>query len=275
MCRGICTLKTFTAMISPLSHVDPSAKIGQDVTIHPFAFVDADVEIGDGCEIMPYASVMRGTRMGKNNKVYQGAIVGADPQDFRWKGGESYCYIGDNNVIRESVIINRGISSQGGTRIGDGCFIFANSHVGHDSHIVGKCVLGNNVMIAGDVEIDECTILSSAVIVHEGCHVGKWALVKGGCRIGCNVPPFVIIAHNPASYYGIYAVVMRKDGDFSESDIDDAAKAYRHIYQCSTSVFNALKRIEADIDDNAVRREVLDFIRRNNMRLVAVPMNYD
>ena len=140
---------------------------------------------------------------------------------------------------------------------------------------MGKCVLGNNVMIAGDVEIDECTILSSAVIVHEGCHVGKWALVKGGCRIGCNVPPFVIIAHNPASYYGINAVVMRKDGDFSESDIDDAAKAYRHIYQCSTSVFNALKRIEADIDDNAVRREVLDFIRRNNMRLVAVPMNYD
>ena len=173
MCRGICTLKTFTAMISPLSHVDPSAKIGQDVTIHPFAFVDADVEIGDGCEIMPYASVMRGTRMGKNNKVYQGAIVGADPQDFRWKGGESYCYIGDNNVIRESVIINRGISSQGGTRIGDGCFIFANSHVGHDSHIVGKCVLGNNVMIAGDVEIDECTILSSAVTVYGGWPGGK------------------------------------------------------------------------------------------------------
>ena len=91
-------------MISPLSHVDPSAKIGQDVTIHPFAFVDADVEIGDGCEVMPYASVMRGTRMGKNNKVYQGAIVGADPQDFRWKGGESYCYIGDNEAYRPKAV---------------------------------------------------------------------------------------------------------------------------------------------------------------------------
>ena len=262
-------------MISDKAHIDPSAKIGENVTIHPFAYIDKDVVIGDNTVIMPFASIIRGTRLGKNCKVFQSAIVGADPQDFRWKGGFTYCYIGDNNVIRESVIINRGISSQGGTRIGDGCFIFANSHVGHDSHIVGKCVLGNNVMIAGDVEIDECTILSSAVIVHEGCHVGKWALVKGGCRIGCNVPPFVIIAHNPASYYGINAVVMRKDGDFSESDNDDAAKAYRPRYQCSTAVFNALKRIEADIDDNAVRREVLDFIRRNNMRLVAVPMNYD
>lgn len=70
-------------MISKLAHVDPSAKIGQNVTVHAFAYIDKDVEIGDGCEIMPYASVLRGTRMGKNNKVYQGAVIGADPQDFR------------------------------------------------------------------------------------------------------------------------------------------------------------------------------------------------
>lgn len=64
-------------MISKLAHVDPSAKIAEDVTIHAFAYIDKDVEIGPGCEIMPYASIVRGTRMGANNKVYQGAIVGA------------------------------------------------------------------------------------------------------------------------------------------------------------------------------------------------------
>ena len=58
-------------MISPLAHVDPSAKLGENVTIHPFAYIDKNVEIGDGCEIMPYTSIIRGTRMGKNNKVYQ------------------------------------------------------------------------------------------------------------------------------------------------------------------------------------------------------------
>lgn len=73
-------------MISPLAHVDPSAKVGANVKIHPFAFIDKDVEIGDGCEIMPYASIMAGTRMGKNNKVYQGAIIGADPQTSAGKG---------------------------------------------------------------------------------------------------------------------------------------------------------------------------------------------
>ena len=97
--------------ISPLAHVDPTAKLGDNVTIHPFAFIDADTEIGDGCEIMSYTSIIRGTRMGANNKVYQGTIIGADPQDFRWKGEKTYCFVGDNNVIREHVIINRGINA--------------------------------------------------------------------------------------------------------------------------------------------------------------------
>ncbi len=262
-------------MISPLSHVDPSAKIGKDVIIHPFAYIDADVEIGDGCEIKPYASVLSGTRMGKNNKVYQGAIIGADPQDFRWKGEKTYCYIGDNNVIREQVIINRGIHTEGGTRIGDDCFILAETHIGHDSHIVGKCVLGNGVKIAGNVLVDECVILSSAVILHEGARVGKWSLLKGGCRVSSNVPPYVIMAHNPVSYYGVNAVLMRRDGGFAESDIDDAAKAYRHIYQCSTSTYNALRRIEEDLPDSPVRRAILGFVRSCGMKLAGVNLPVD
>ncbi len=257
-------------MISPLAHVDPSAKIGANVTIHPFAFIDADVEIGDGCEIMSYTSIIHGTRMGKNNKVYQGSIIGADPQDFRWKGNESYCYIGDNNVIREHVIINRGINSEGGTRIGNDSFIMAETHIGHDSHIVGRCVLGNSVTIAGDAEVGECSILSSGVILHENSTVGSWVLIKGGCRISGNVPPYVIVAHNPAAYFGVNAVVLRKHG-FTEDQIDDIAKAYRHVYQTGTSVFNALRRIEADVTPGECRDNIVSFIRRCNLKLVAIP----
>ncbi|MBJ2167214.1 MAG: acyl-ACP--UDP-N-acetylglucosamine O-acyltransferase [Muribaculaceae bacterium] len=260
-------------MISKLAHVDPSAKIAEDVTIHAFAYIDKDVEIGPGCEIMPYASIVRGTRMGANNKVYQGAIVGADPQDFRWKGERTFCYIGDNNIIREQVIINRGITGEGGTRIGDNCFIMAESHVGHDTHIKGSCVLGNGVTVAGDAVIDEFVILSSNAIVHERCRIGRYALIKGGCRIGSNVPPYVIIAHNPAAYYGINAYIMRRENRFSENLVDDAAKAYRHIYQCGTSVYNALKRIEADIDPSPLRDEIVGFIRDNNLRIVGDTFN--
>lgn len=257
-------------MISPLAHVDPSARIGDNVTIHPFAYIDKNVEIGDGCEIMPYVSIIHGTRIGRNNKIYQGAIIGADPQDFRWKGQDTYCIIGDNNVIREQVIINRSIREGKATTIGNDTFIMAESHIGHDCVIKGKCVLGNGVKIAGDTEIGECAILSSNAMLHEGCKIGDWALIKGGCRLGSNVPPYVIIAHNPASYYGINAVIMRKEG-FTEEQIDDIAKAYRHVYQCGTSVFNALRRIEADVPESPIRDNITEFIRSCDLKIVAIP----
>ncbi len=261
-------------MISEKAHIDPSAKIGENVKIHPFAYIDKDVEIGDNCVIMPFASIIRGTRMGKNCKVYQGAIVGADPQDFRWKGGFTYCYIGDDVTIRENVIINRGINPDGGTRVGSGSFLMANSHVGHDSHLKGKDVLGNNVSVAGDVEIGECSILSSSVVVHENSRVGDWVLVKGGCRITGNVPPYCIMAHNPTSYFGVNAMILRKQG-MSEARIDDIAKCYRHLYQTGTSVFNAMRRIEADVEETPERQNILDFINSVNMRIVAIPKDLE
>lgn len=260
--------------ISPLAHVDPTAKLGDNVTIHPFAFIDADVEIGDGCEIMSYTSIIRGTRMGRNNKVYQGTIIGADPQDFRWKGEKTYCYVGDNNVIREHVIINRGIGTEGGTRVGDDTFIMADTHIGHDTVIKGRCVIGNGVTIAGDAEVGECSILSSGVMLHENSRVGDWVLIKGGCRITGNVPPYVIMAHNPASYFGVNAVVMRKHG-FTDDQVDDVAKAYRHVYQTGTSVFNAMKRIEADVAPSEVRDNIMRFINDCKLRIVAIPRDLE
>ena len=262
------------ANISPLAYVDPTARIADNVTIHPFAYIDGDVEIGEGCEIMPYTSILSGTRMGKNNKVYQNSVIGADPQDFRWKGEKTYCFIGDNNVIREHVIINRGIRPDGGTRIGNDCFILAETHIGHDTLISGKDVIGNGVKIAGDAVVGECAIFSSGVILHEGSSIGNWTLIKGGCRISGNVPPFVIMAHNPASYFGVNAVILRKHG-FTDAQIDDIAKAYRHVYQSGTSVFNALQRIEADLDPGEVRDTIVNFIKGVNLRLVAIPRDLE
>lgn len=257
-------------MISPLAYVDPAAKLGNDVTVHPFAFIDKNVEIGDNCVIMPYASIMSGARMGSGNKVYQGAVVSADPQDFRWKGEDTFCYVGDNNVIREHVIINRGIAAEGGTRIDSNCWIMADSHIGHDTRLNSGCVLGNGVKVAGNVNIDRGVILSSNVILHEDVNIGALTLIKGGCRISSNVPPFVIIAHNPAAYYGVNAHILQRHANYSSGEIDEITKAYRHIYLTSSSLFNALARIESDIEPSKVRNEILDFIRRNNNAIVGL-----
>jgi len=261
-------------MISPLAHVDPAAKIGRNVTVYPFAFIDKDVEVGDNCEIYPYASLMPGTRMGNNCRVFQGAIISAEPQDFRFKGDASTCVIGDNVIIREQVIINRSIHAGGATRVGSDSYVLAKSHIGHDSVVEGQAVLGNGVTIAGDCHVGKCVILSSNAVLHEGAKVGDWVMVKGGCRVAGNVPPYIIVAHNPVAYFGVNAYVMTKHG-FTAGQIDDIAKAYRNIYQSGISLFNAMRRIEADLEPSEIRDSILDFIHTNNSRIVAIPQDME
>lgn len=258
--------------ISPLAHVDPTAEIGENVTIHPFAFISKNTEIGDGCIIYPYVSILTGARIGKNNKIYNGAIIAAEPQDFHWHGEPSFCYIGDNNIIREHTIINRGSQTERGTRIGNHCFMMAETHIGHDVELSDRCVIGNGVQIAGRSKIHSYVIMSSNSMLHSGSEVGRFVMVKGGCRISGNVPPYIVVAHNPTQYAGINAVTMRAVG-LSEECIDNVAKTYRHIYESSTSVFNAVKRIKEDIPESKERERILTFIQEHDNKIVAVNSN--
>lgn len=259
------------SMLSNLAFIHPEAKLGKNITIDAFAYIDKNVEIGDGCHIHPHVSILSGARIGNNNEIFENAIIAASPQDFRWKGEESYVRIGDNNKIREQVIINRSIFKEGKTEIGSNSFIMAQTHIGHDSKIGNYCVLGNAVKIAGDVEIGNYSILSSNALVHEKCHVGEWTLIKGGCRVNGHVPPFTVMAHNPISYFGVNAYVLKK-GKKSDAIIDDIAKCYRHLYQTGTSVFNALRRIKDDVDASPERDAIIMFIESHDRKLAAVPL---
>lgn len=257
--------------LSNLAYIHPEAKIGKNVIIDAFAYIDKNVEIGDDTHIHAHASILSGARIGKNNEIYENAIIAATPQDFRWKGENSYVVIGDNNKIREQVIINRSIEKEGKTEIGNNSYILAQTHIGHDSVIGNHCVLGNAVKIAGNVKIGDCAILSSNALVHEKCHVGAWSLIKGGCRVNGHVPPFAVMAHNPISYFGVNAYVL-KVAKKPEHIIDDIAKCYRHVYQTGTSVFNALRRIKDDVEPSAERDMIIMFIEDHDNKLAAVPL---
>lgn len=257
------------SILSNLAYIHPEAKIGNDVTIDAFAFIDKNVEIGDGTHIHPHASILSGARIGKNNEIFENAIISASPQDFRWKGEDSYVIIGDNNKIREQVIINRSIYLQGKTEIGNNSYILAQTHIGHDSKIGNYCVLGNAVKIAGNVIIGDYSILSSNALVHEKCQLGEWVLIKGGCRVNGDIPPFAVMAHNPISYFGVNAYVL-KIANKPDSIIEDIAKCYRHLYQTGTSVFNAIRRIKEDVEPSAERDAIINFIDEHEHNLAAV-----
>lgn len=260
--------------ISPLAFVHPEAKIGNNVVISPFAYIDRDVEIGDGCVISPHVSIRQGARIGKNNRFFDGCIVSAAPQDFRWNGEDSLVRIGDNNTIREHVIINRSIHKDGATVIGNNSFIMAQTHVGHDSEIGNYVVIGNSAKIAGACKIGNYSILSSAALVHENCEIGEWVLIKGGCRVNSNVPPYVIMAHNPIKYFGVNAYILRR-GKFSNAVIDDIAKCYRHIYQSNTSAFNAMVRVKADVAPSPERDNIIKFVEGHNFKIAALQLDSD
>lgn len=254
--------------ISPLAFVHPEAKLGDNIMVGAFVYIDRNVEIGDNCFIHSHTSILSGAKIGNNVRIYEGSIIAATPQDFRWKGEESYVEIGNNARIREHVIINRSIHEGKATKIGEGTCIMAQSHVGHDSTIGNTCVLGNGVKIAGDCKIGDCCIFSSGALVHEGYEVGDYVLVKGGCRVTGNVPPYVVMAHNPISYFGVNSFILGRAG-MEDEKIDDIAKCYRHIYQSHIALNHACKRIKEDVDDSKERENILSFLKRHNYDIAA------
>lgn len=256
-------------MISPLAYVDNSAELGNDVTVHPFAYIGKNVKIGDGCVIMPYASVLEGTVMGKNNYVYQGAIVGATPQDFNYvKGTKTYVYIGDDNAIREYVVIRRGTNPEGGTRIGNGSFLMKGVNVSHDAVIGDKCVIGNNSEITGCSCIENCAIVASQVVIKPNVRVGQWSMVECVTVADKDIPPYIVAGGTPINYNGVNAFIMVKHG-FDKDLITRIAMAYRQIYKGHTSLENAVRRINEVVRDSQEIRNIVDFINNTKVGIMA------
>ena len=252
-------------MISPLAYIDPEAKIGENCEIGAFAYIDKNVVIGDNCVIMPHASVLYGTRMGNNNKIFHGAVIGGVPQDLKFKGEETTCEIGDNNMIREHVTINRGTASRGKTVVGSGNLLMENSHIGHDCIIGNGCIIGNSSKIAGEVIIDDNEILSACVLVHQFCHIGGYVMIQGGSRFSMDVPPYIIVGREPARYCGLNIVGLRRRG-FTNDTINNIRNAYRHIYESENNVSTGLAMIKENIPPCPEVDYIVNFIEKESER---------
>ena len=254
-------------MISPLAYVDPSAKLGNNVTVHPFVFIDKNVVIGDDNVIMPYASLMSGTRMGKGNTVYQGAVVSAVPQDFNFTGEETCAVIGDNNVIRENSVITRGTHAGHDTIIGNGNSIMQGVRISHDVEIGNNCIIGNGSQISGNCKVYDCAILTSNVLMQGNTRLGSYSIVQGGCRFIKDIPPFIVAAHDPIAFYSINTKVLEHEG-FSDTLIKHIAQAYRILYKANTSEHDALLRIKEQVPNSEYVDMIIDFVSTSKLGII-------
>ena len=197
-------------MISPLAYIDPEAQIGQNCEIGPFVFIDKNVVIGDNNKIMPNANILYGSRIGNGNTIFPGAVIGAIPQDLKFKGEETTAEVGDNNLIRENVTINRGTAAKGKTVVGSRNLLMEGVHVAHDAIIGNGCIIGNSTKMAGEIVIDDNSIISAGVLMHQFCRVGGYGMIQGGCRCSKDVPPYIIAGREPICYAGLNLLGLRR-----------------------------------------------------------------
>ena len=253
--------------ISSLAHIHPDAKIGENVTIEPFAFVDQNVEIGDGSLIMSGANIRFGSRLGKNCKIFPGAVVGGVPQDLKFRGEETLAIVGDNTTVRECATINRGTASKGKTSVGNNCLLMAYSHIAHDCEVRNNVIIGNASQLAGEVEVFDNAILSGGILVHQFTRVGEHVMIQGGTRLGKDIPPYIIAGREPVSYSGINLVGLRRHG-FSNEKINEIQEIYRSIYQSGLNFSDAVAKVEQDFAKTVEMELIVNFIKNSPRGIV-------
>ena len=249
-------------MISPLAYIDPEAQIGENVEIGPFVFIDKNVVIGDNNVIMPNANILYGSRIGNNNRIFPGTVIGAVPQDLKFRGEETTAEIGDNNTIRENVTINRGTAAKGKTVVGNNNLLMEGVHVAHDTIVGNNCIIGNSTNMAGEVIIDDNAIVSANVLMHQFCRVGGYVMIQGGSRFSKDIPPFIIAGREPIAYSGINIVGLRRRG-FSNELIENIHNAYRIIYNSGKNVSDALVQIREEIPMTPEIEYIVSFIENS------------
>ena len=231
-------------MIHETAIIDPQAKLADDVSVGPYSIIGPGVEIGAGCEIASHVVINGPTRLGRNNRIFQFASIGEEPQDKKFHGEETWLEIGDDNLIRESVTINRGTEQGGGvTRIGHRNWIMAYVHIAHDCLIGNDNIFANNASLAGHVEMDDQVILGGFTLISQFNRIGSYAFSAMGSVISRNVPPYILVSGHMAEPVGVNVEGLRRHA-FSDDQIRNIRQAYKHVYRSGLRMEEALKKVQ-------------------------------
>ncbi len=246
--------------IHPTAIIDSTACIGENVSVGPFSLVGPHCVVGEGTKLASHVVLESHVVLGKNNQVSSGAVLGGAPQDLSYGGEEAFVEIGDNVVIRECVTINRATGKGQKTRVGEGCFLMAYSHLGHNCVLGEKAILANNVQLGGYVEVGDNAFLGGTTVFHQFVKVGRLAIVSGFSGTRQDIPPFSMSAGCPADIAGINKIGLRRQG-YSTEDRTRLRKVFNLIWfsQHNTSQGIEAVRQEFGTEDPLIN-ELLIFI---------------
>lgn len=247
--------------IHPTASVDPGAKLGAGVVVGAFTLVGPDVEIGNGTVIGPHCSLHGPCVIGRENRFLGHAAIGGEPQDKKFHGEQARLEIGDRNVVREFVTINRGTGGGGGvTRIGSDNWLLAYTHVAHDCDVGDHCVFSNNATLAGHVTVGDHVILSGFAGVHQFCRIGAHAFIGMGAFVNGDVPPYVMVAQDGYGRpRGINSEGLKRRG-FEPERVAAIKRAYRALYVSGARLDEARAQLAELAAHSPDVRAMLEFI---------------
>ena len=255
-------------MIDARAIVSPDAQLAPDATVGPFSVIGPLVRIGARTVIGPHAVINGPTTIGADNRIFQFASIGDAPQDKKYRGEPTQLVIGDRNVFRESCTINRGTThDKGVTHIGDDNLFMAYSHVAHDCVIGNNTVFANSVALGGHVEVGDWVILGGLTAVHQFTKIGAHAFLGGGAILSRDVPPYLMVAGNPAVPHGVNAEGLRRRG-FSDEQVRHIREAYRVLYRSDLKLAEALTQLAPLAEQHPEIRTFVEFIHASTRSLV-------
>ena len=249
--------------IHPSAVIDASSKVSASCSVGPYCVIGPGVELGESCELMSHVVIHGPAKIGSNNRFFPFAAVGIEPQDVSFKGDSTRLEIGDNNVIREYVTINRGTVKGGGiTRVGSHILIMAYSHIGHDCIIGDHAMLVNAATLAGHVTVEEWAVVGALCPVHQFVRIGKHAYIGGGTVITQDVLPFSMTSAKRETHaYGLNKVGLQRRG-FSEERVKRLHRAYRYLLAAKMNTTQALEKLKAEEQTEDVRY-LVEFIEQS------------
>ncbi len=252
--------------IHPTAVVSPAAQLAENVKVEAFSIIGPRVTIGAGSVVGPHAVVDGRTTIGERNQIFPFATIGYPPQDLSYRGEETQLLIGDDNIFRESVTVNRGTQRGGGvTRIGSRNLLMAYAHVAHD------CIIGNNVILAnattlgGHVRIDDFAILGGIVAIHQFIRIGTYAFIGGKSGLRMDMPPYMLAFGAPGKLYGPNLVGLRRHG-FPRNTIQALKSSYRIMFRSGLTLTEAIDRIRAEVESTPEVDNLIQFMQDRSKR---------
>jgi len=252
--------------IHPTAVIDATAELDSGVSVGPYTVIGPRVRVGAGTDIGPHVVIRGPTRIGADNRIFQFASVGEDPQDTKYAGEETFLIIGDGNVIREYVTLNRGtVQDAGETRIGNHNLFMAYSHVAHDCRIGNHVIMANAASLAGHVKVQDWTILGGFTIVHQFCRIGAHCFCAMGSVVTRDVPPYVIVGGHPVQPRGINTEGLRRR-KIDVATIQQLKNAYRVLYMSDRKLEDAVTAMRVLGNDRV--DQLADFVADRSRSIV-------